>query len=34
MLYVKQEDWEKYRPKRWDDIVKVFAADGQTGIFG
>jgi type III restriction enzyme len=24
MLYVKQEDWEKYRPKTWADLVKVF----------
>ena len=25
MLYVKQEDWEKYRPKNWKELTKVFA---------
>jgi len=24
MLYIKQEDWEKYKPKNWNDVVKVF----------
>ncbi|MFA4889741.1 MAG: DEAD/DEAH box helicase family protein, partial [Candidatus Omnitrophota bacterium] len=23
MLYVKQEDWDKYKPKNWSDIVKL-----------
>ena len=23
MLYVKQEDWEKYNPKSWDDVVSI-----------
>jgi len=24
MLYVKQEEWDKYKPKNWSDIVKLF----------
>lgn len=24
MLYVKQEEWEKYRPKHFDDLIKLF----------
>lgn len=24
MLYVRQEDWEKFKPKNWKDIVKIF----------
>ena len=24
-LYVRQEDWEKYRPKNWDELIKVMA---------
>lgn len=23
MLYVKQEDWEKYKPKNWNELIKV-----------
>jgi type III restriction enzyme len=23
MLYVKQDDWEKYRPQKWTDLIKV-----------
>lgn len=25
MLYVKQEDWDKYKPKNWNDIIQVFS---------
>jgi len=28
MLYVKQEKWDKYRPKNWSDLVKLFAGTG------
>ncbi len=24
MLYVKQEEWDKYKPKTWSDVVKLF----------
>ena len=24
MLYIKQEDWDKYKPKTWRDVVNVF----------
>jgi len=24
MLYVKQEDWEKYKPKNWKELVGIF----------
>ena len=24
MLYVKQEEWDKYKPKSWSDLVKLF----------
>ena len=24
MLYVKQEEWDKYKPKNWQDVVKLF----------
>jgi len=24
MLYVKQEEWDKYKPKSWNDTVKLF----------
>lgn len=24
MLYVRQEDWEKFKPKNWKDITKIF----------
>jgi len=24
MLYVKQEEWDKYKPKNWNDTVKLF----------
>lgn len=24
MLYVKKEDWEKYRPKNWKELVSAF----------
>ncbi|MBU0896207.1 MAG: DEAD/DEAH box helicase family protein [Candidatus Omnitrophica bacterium] len=24
MLYVKQEEWDKYKPKNWNDVVKLF----------
>lgn len=24
MLYVKQEEWDKYKPKSWIDVVKLF----------
>ena len=23
MLYVKQEEWDKYKPKNWQDIVQL-----------
>jgi type III restriction enzyme len=23
MLYVKQEDWDKYKPKYWNDVIKL-----------
>ncbi|MBU4304311.1 MAG: DEAD/DEAH box helicase family protein [Candidatus Omnitrophica bacterium] len=25
MLYVKQEEWDKYKPKNWNDAIKVFS---------
>jgi len=27
MLYVKQEEWEKYRPRTWVDLEKVFGRE-------
>ncbi|MEK7447941.1 MAG: TnsA endonuclease N-terminal domain-containing protein, partial [Planctomycetota bacterium] len=24
MLYVKQEDWDKYKPKNWQDVIMLF----------
>jgi len=24
MLYVKQEDWEKYRPKSFEELINIF----------
>ena len=24
MLCVKQEEWEKYHPKNWNDLIKTF----------
>ena len=24
MLYVKQEDWDNYKPKKWNDVVNLF----------
>ena len=24
MLYVKQEEWDKYKPKNWIEIAKLF----------
>jgi len=24
MLYVKQDDWEKYKPRNWNELIKVF----------
>lgn len=25
MLYVEQEEWDKCKPKNWQDVVKLFA---------
>ncbi len=25
MLYIKQEEWEKYKPRSWDDVMKLFS---------
>ena len=29
MLYIKQNDWEKYRPKTFDECVRVFGSRGD-----
>lgn len=27
MLYVKQDDWDKYTPKTWDGLIKAVDVD-------
>ncbi|MFH1776102.1 MAG: DEAD/DEAH box helicase family protein [Candidatus Omnitrophota bacterium] len=29
-LYVKQEDWDKYKPKSWSDTIKLFRPAGAS----
>ncbi|MEW5767319.1 MAG: DEAD/DEAH box helicase family protein [bacterium] len=31
MLYVKQEDWDKYKPNNWNDIIQVFSP-AESGL--